>query len=184
MPEDGNQKMKKSIPGQNQPKDDQPAEDIEKLNKDLEVWKGNYLRALADYQNLQRRVEAQKEEQERVAEGKIIGSLLDSLDTLGKAEQHLNDKGLTLGMVGVRQVLKGFGLQKLDVLNKKFNPQEMECIEVVKSDKENEVLEEVRTGYKLKERILRVAQVKVGKKKIEQKAEKLAHEELQKGDYM
>jgi ribosomal protein S6 len=60
----------------------------------------------------------------------------------------------------------------------------MECVEVVESEKEGEVVEEVRAGYKLEDKVIRVAQVKVGKKDINKKAEELAKEQLQKGDYM
>ena len=60
----------------------------------------------------------------------------------------------------------------------------MECMEVVKSNQENEVVEEVRKGYTLGEKVLRVAQVKVGKRDIDQQVEELAKEELQKGDYI
>lgn len=162
--------MKKSVPDQNQEDVGRPLEDLEKLKTEAEQWKGKYLRALADYQNFQRRVNAEKEEREGNAAGKIIVSLLDSLDTLEKAEIHLQDKGLSLGMDGFREALTKQGLLKIEALHKKFNPMEMECVEAVVSDKENDVVEEARAGYKLKDSILRVAQVKVGKKEIDQKA--------------
>jgi molecular chaperone GrpE (heat shock protein) len=50
-------------------------------------------------------------------------------------------------------------------MGKPFDPHEMECIEVVEGP-ENEVVEESLPGYLFRGKVLRVAQVKVGKKKV------------------
>lgn len=137
-----------------------------KLQQEIEEWKGKYFRALADYQNLEKRVKLQREELVKYASEKIIYELLAVLDTLEQAEKHLKDPGLTLGVKNLWIVLAGNGVKRIEVLSKKFNPHEMECVEVVESDKEDEVIEEVRAGYKLEDKVIRVAQVKVGKKQI------------------
>lgn len=155
-----------------------------KLQQEIEEWKGKYFRALADYQNLEKRVKLQREELVKYASEKIIYELLVVLDTLEKAEEHLKDSGLALGVKNLWTVLAGNGVKRIEVLGKKFNPHEMECVEVVESEKEDEIIGEVRAGYKLEDKVIRVAQVKVGKKNINQKAEELAKEQLQKGDYM
>lgn len=156
----------------------------EELRKEVEVWRGKYLRALADYQNLERRVDQDREEQIKLASKKIIQDILGAFDTLEKADKHLKDPGLTLGVKSFWSVLEADGVKKIEVLGKKFDPQLMECVEVAESDKDGEVVEEVRTGYMLWDKVIRVAQVKVGKRNINQKAEELAEKQLNKGDYM
>lgn len=144
---------------------------IEILKQEVESWKSKYLRALADYQNLEKRVNFQRQETVLYAAQKIIHELLAVLDTLEKAEKHLNDAGLTLGVKNFRTVLETNGLKKIEVVGKKFDPLEMECIEVVGDSKGDDVIEELRSGYKLGDKIIRVAQVKVGKRKIDQAEE-------------
>jgi len=157
---------------------------IEQLEKEREEWKNKYLRALADYQNLEKRTQVEKEETRRYAGEQIIHELLAVLDTFEKAQQHLNDAGLKLALAGFYAVLTRHGVKRIEVLHKKFDPQEMECVEAVTSDREDEVVEEVRAGYRIGDKVMRVAQVKVGKQKIDKKAEELAQKELVKGDYM
>lgn len=138
--------------------------DIEKLKNEVEEWKGKYLRALADYQNLEKRFGDQRLEIVKYASEKVIRELLAILDTFEKAQEHIKDEGLALGVKNFQTVLFGNGLTKIEVLGKKFDPLEMECIEVVEDSKADEVVEELRKGYRLGEKVIRVAQVKVGKR--------------------
>lgn len=138
--------------------------DIENLKKEVEEWKGKYLRALADYQNLEKRVSEQRQEWARNAAKNLIVQLLSVFDTLEKTEKHLKDQGLALAIKSFREVLTREGVEKIEVLGKKFDPMTMECIEVIGDVKGEDVIEELRTGYKLGDKIIRVAQVKVGKK--------------------
>jgi len=155
----------------------------EQLKKEAEGWKAKYLRALADYQNLEKRVIQNREEQAKYAASKIIHELLTVLDTLEKAEKHLKDPGLTLGVKNFWAILAGHGIKRIETMGKKYDPHEMECLEVVEGEREDEVIEEIRPGYKLYDKIIRVAQVKVGKKKVDKKTEELAKKEAQKGNY-
>lgn len=133
-----------------------------KHDEQIEDWKGKYLRALADYQNLEKRIQAEKMEIRRFAAEVVIARFLPTIDMLSKASEHTNDAGLTLALKELHAALSEFGVQKLAVVGKPFNPHEMECIEVVAGNN-NIVVEELLPGYRLHGKILRVAQVKVGK---------------------
>lgn len=132
--------------------------------KDLEIkrlenlWK----RALADYQNLEKRTSVEKEDFVKFANSQLILKILPSLDSLEKAEKHLKDEGLSLALKQLKEGLIQEGLEKIQTQGKDFNPDFMECVEVGQG-KEGKVLDEIRPGYKLGNRVLRVAQVKVGK---------------------
>lgn len=146
-----------------------PQADEEKSDNQDGQWQAKYLRALADYQNLEKRIRQEREELVRYAAEKIIYDLLDVLDILEKvAEHNNNDQGLQLGINHLRGVLKENGLKKIEATGKKFDPNMMECVEVVESDRDGEAVEEVRPGYLLYDKIIRVARVKVGKRKIEE----------------
>ncbi len=139
--------------------------------KHIEEWKSKYLRALADYQNLEKRTHSEKEETRRFAIQIFLERLLPVIDTLNRATKHIDDQGLALALKEFEAALSEFGVTKIETAGKLFNPHEMECIEVVDlpageaGGEENKVVEEVQSGYRLHDKILRVAQVKVGKQK-------------------
>lgn len=126
-------------------------------------WKNKYLRALADYQNLEKRTREQVNEARAFASEVVLARLLSVVDTFRKAKEHLKDPGLDLAFKELDAVLVEQGVQKLEVVGLPFNPHEMECIEVVEGA-DNKVVEEVLPGYRFRGKVLRVAQVKVGKK--------------------
>lgn len=158
-------------------------EHIEELKKQVDEWKGRYLRALADYQNLEKRIQAERHEIRRFAAEVILGRLLPILDILRRAQDHLKNPGLNLAVKEFLALLTAQGVEKIEVIGREFDPHQMECVEVVAGE-DNRVMDEVRPGYRFRDKILRVAQVKVGKSAIDEKAEELAKEQLQKGDYM
>ena len=136
--------------------------DIQELQKQIEEWKGKYLRALADYQNLEKRTQNEKDELRKLAAEIVLARMLPVVDTLTKAKDHIMDAGLNLAYKELETAFAELGFTKIDVVGKKFNPHEMECIEVVEGE-DNMVVEELLSGYKLHDKIVRVAQVKVGK---------------------
>ncbi len=138
-------------------------DECEECRQEVNEWKAKYMRTLADYQNLERRTQNEKEEIRRFAAEIVLSRLLPALDTLGKAKDHIKDIGLDLAFKELYAVLEEQGVEKIEVVGKQFNPHEMECIEVVEG-KDNEVMEELLPGYRFRDKILRVAQVKVGKK--------------------
>ncbi|EKD95622.1 MAG: hypothetical protein ACD_24C00415G0001 [uncultured bacterium] len=59
------------------------------------------------------------------------------------------------------------GIKRIETVNKNFDPKLMECVEVVEDKEKDRVIEEVRAGYILGDKLLRVASVKVGGEKTE-----------------
>lgn len=151
-------------------KHDDHTKQSEELKKHAEEWKSKYLRALADYQNLEKRTHSEKEETRRFAIKVFLERLLPVIDTLERASKHINDQGLTLALKEFEAALSEFGVTKIETVGRVFDPHKMECIEVVPVDDEkqdNVVLEETLRGYTHNEKkLLRPAQVKVGKEKI------------------
>lgn len=134
-----------------------------KQDKTFDDWKNKYLRAIADYQNLEKRVAAQRIQDLKYTAGTIITKLLPVLDVLEKAEKATSDQGIILAVKMFRDTLKSEGVEKIEVTGKKFDPNSMECIEVNAGKVDDTVTEEVLAGYSLNGKTIRVAKVKVGK---------------------
>lgn len=135
----------------------------EAFRKEGEEWKAKYLRALADYQNLEKRAVQEKLEVRAYASELVLTKLLPVVDTFKRAEAHLGDTGLSLALKELEAFLTSQGVSKFEVVGKPFDPKFMECIEVVEGG-DSLVIEETRSGYVLHGKVIRVAQVKVGKK--------------------
>ncbi len=139
-------------------------EELDRVKAQAEEWKNKYLRALADYQNLEKRTREEVGEARKFASEFILSRLLPVSDTFQKVSVHLKDAGLELALKELNAVLSEQGVERMTVVGQSFDPHQMECIEVVEGP-ENEVVEEVLPGFRLHGKILRVAQVKVGKQK-------------------
>jgi molecular chaperone GrpE len=81
---------------------------------------------------------------------------------LTRVSTHVKDTGLELALNELYAVLSEQGVEKISVVGHAFDPHQMECIEVTPGT-DNIVVEELLPGYRLHDKILRVAQVKVGK---------------------
>ena len=132
------------------------------------AWKDKYIRAMADYQNLEKRSLEQVRDARLFAAEIVISRLLPVVDTFDKVSEHIKDAGFDLAYKQLLSVLKEQGVERIVVVGKPFNPHEMECIEVVDlpvlAGGENDIIvEETLPGYTFRGKVLRVAQVKVGK---------------------
>lgn len=138
--------------------------EIENLKQQVEEFKNKYLRALADYQNLEKRIGEERFELMKMANKNLLVKILPFLDNLEKAEVFIKDQGLKISKDHFLQILKETGLEEMNILNKDFDPMSSEAVDIVPGKEENKVVEVLRKGYKFEDKIIRVAQVKVSKK--------------------
>lgn len=144
-------------------RNDEPGK-IEELEKKIEEVNAKYLRALADYQNLEKQTQGWKEGFVAYANSDLIGKLLEVLDDLEKAQENINDDGLGLVKVKLTGILKNEGLEEIEVLGKDYNPNDAEVVSTEPGDQEQKVLKVLQKGYKIKDRIIRPAKVVVSTK--------------------
>ena len=119
-------------------------------------------RSLADYANLQKRGEEQRELFATIAITGFVAQMLDVLDELHLAYKHLPDPGLKMAIDRFETVLKNQGLVEIKAVGETFNPETMDCLQVVEGESDK-VIEIRRNGYLLNGHCLRPAQVTVGK---------------------
>jgi len=134
-------------------------------NKELANLENQLKRALADYQNLEKRIAEEKSSWIKAANKSLLLKLLPGLDSLLLAEKHTQDEGVKLSIKHFLDILEQDGVKKIETAGKDFDPNLMEAI-VTQNGEEGKVIEEVRAGYMLYDSVLRPAQVIVGKKDL------------------
>ncbi len=133
------------------------------MNK-MKVLEENWKRALADYQNLVKRMETDKAEIMKLASLNVVNKLVPTLDVLELAAKHNPDEGVQMAVKQFQQVLKDEGLEEINpAVGDKFDPNLHECIETVVGEPTETVVETVAKGYKINGFTLRPAKVKVYK---------------------
>lgn len=150
----------------------------------LEILKNQLARALADYDNLRKRVEREREEFGKLANTRLIARLLPVFDMLEGAQVHLSDSGLAITIEEFTKVLKEEGIERIEVkVGDKFNEEIHEAVEVINGKNEGKIAEVVMTGWKFSDgKVIRPAKVKVYGKPSSKKEE--LEKEMARGDYV
>lgn len=136
--------------------------DISDLKNKVDGLENKWRRALADYDNLEKRIVQEKEELTKFFNAGLIEKILVIVDDLQRATKYIKDKGLNMILNKLKSILTSEGLEELSTEGSLFDPVTMDCVDLVKGA-DNIVVEEVQKGYLFKGRILRPAKVKVGK---------------------
>ena len=134
----------------------------EELLQKLEECENKFKRALADYQNLEKRVREERVGLIRMANKELLLRLLPILDTLFLAQQHSEDQSLKVSVQQFLDALKDEGVKRIETKSKEFDPEVMEAVGTGEG-KEGVVLQETRAGFIIHDQLLRPAQVIVGK---------------------
>ena len=129
------------------------------------ILRNQLARALADYDNLIKRVEREKNDIEKLVSLRLILKLLTVLDGLESAQEHLKDAGLAISIVEFKKVLSEEGLSEIrPKIGDEFDHNTMEAIEVVKGENDNTINELILVGWKYSDgTVVRHAKVKVSR---------------------
>lgn len=134
---------------------------IEKLQQQVDELDTKWRRALADYQNLERRVSDQRVQLAKLASVGMVEKLVPLLDDLKRAQAHLKDAGIEMITKRFSQVLESEGVSEIKAEGEEFSPLTMECVDRVEGPV-NKVVSVQLTGYRIGDYIIRPAQVAVG----------------------
>ena len=132
-------------------------------------WKDLYARLRADFDNFKKRTARDREDTYRFAEADILRDILPTVDNLalalGSAKNPEDEfvKGVQLVYDTLLKALKDHGAEPFDSVGNELDPEKMEAIATLPSDKveEGKVSNEVKRGWLLREKLLRAAQVVV-----------------------
>ena len=134
-----------------------------------EKYLANWQRAEADFTNYKRRAEQDKIDFTSFANSALILYLLPVVDDMERAFASIPPKieklqwveGLKLIHRKFQTILEAQGLKTIEAEGKPFDPNVHEAVSQM-DGKEGIVIQEARKGYKIKDKVLRPAQVVVG----------------------
>ncbi len=140
---------------------------IKKLTDELKEKDDKLLRSIADFQNYQKRMEKELQSREHDTKKKYIVELIDLVELLKKAYQDNNPKeGLKLMINNIDNFFEKENIKYIDCVGSKFDHNLHHAVTAIeKEDCEDEtIIEEVKKGYMINDKILRPSQVIVAKK--------------------
>ena len=140
-----------------------------------EHWE-RLLRITADFENFKKRAAREKQEATRYANESLLQKLIpviDNFDMALAASGNATDasaQSLRTGITMIHGLLKSTlaeaGLEEIDATGQKFDPNLHEAVSEQESAEtpEGHVMQQLRKGYRLRERLIRPATVVVAKK--------------------
>ncbi len=137
-------------------------EQAKNLEQRIESLEDQLKRAVADYRNLEKRMEEERKETIKFANKELLMRIIPAFDTLFLAEKYVADEGVKLTVKVLQDALRDVGVERVAIEGQDYNPAVMEAVVTVEGE-DNKVLEELRPGYTLYGKLIRPAQVKVGK---------------------
>lgn len=144
--------------------------ELEKVRSERDSLLDRLARAQAEFENARRRAAKEQQEYRDFAIGDAIKSLLPVMDSFERALQVKSNptdfrSGVELIYKQLQDALGKLGVQAISAKGQPFDPHYHEAIEMVETAEapDHQVIEELQRGYKLKDRLLRPAMVKVAK---------------------
>src|SRR5947207_10938228 len=144
--------------------------EIEKLRAERDALVDRLARMQAEFDNARKRAAKEQQEYRDYALVDAIKTLIPVLDSFQRALQTSPEKsefhaGVELIHKQLQDALAKIGVREILAKGEQFDPRFHEAIEMVDTEdaEDHQVLEEVQRGYKLKDRLLRPAMVKVAR---------------------
>jgi len=146
--------------------------ETKKLKKEIKEMKEGWQRTQADFENFRKRMTDELLKRELNGKLNVILDLIPVFDNFDRAYKHIpaedKKKDWVMGIIAIEKqfqsILNNMGIEKYHVLNKKFDPETAEATMSVESNKpEGIIIEELEPGYKMNDKIIRYARVKVSK---------------------
>jgi molecular chaperone GrpE len=147
------------------------ADEIVELRKERDSLHDRLLRQAAEFDNYRKRVDRERKDTAQYAAVEFLQDLLPIIDDFERALQtdapgaESYRQGLEIIHRALMDMLRKRGVTPIEAVGTKFDPQVHQAVSYEEDSKrrDGEVTEEFRRGYRLGERLLRPAMVKVAK---------------------
>ncbi|MSO83309.1 MAG: nucleotide exchange factor GrpE [Acidobacteria bacterium] len=145
---------------------------VAELRRENAALRDQFLRTAAEFDNYRKRIDRERRDQAGAAVADAIEEILPSIDNLelalearGGNDTEVYRKGVELIHRQMTDLLRKRGVKPIDAIGADFDPRVHQAVahEVSTEHREGEVMEELRRGYMLGDRLLRPAMVKVAK---------------------
>jgi molecular chaperone GrpE len=148
--------------------DETPPDPLEEVRRERDALQDRLLRTAAEFDNYRKRMDRERRELAEYTAGEAIKDLLPIIDNLERALQASAQddplrKGVELIHKQMLEILRRRGVTPIEALGADFDPNVHEAVTQEESaqHREGEVMEELQRGYKVGDRLLRPAMVKV-----------------------
>jgi molecular chaperone GrpE len=142
----------------------------EELNRTIEELNNKYLRLYAEFDNYRKRVNREREDLLKYGNESLLSELLPAIDHLELALKHATAEinsglvqGVEMTLKELYRTLEKFGLTRIEADGKCFDPAVHHAmVQVEREDMDEKmVAEEMRTGYRYRDKVLRPSLVAV-----------------------
>lgn len=163
---------------ENQPKEEEKKEETEqpkeedpcvKLSQQLTEWQDKYARLSAEFDNYRKRTLKEKMELVTGGSEKAVLAILPAVDDLERAVANIKDENLKEGtsliLKKMMDALKSLSVEKIDAIGKELDVELHNAIAKFPAQKEEDkgkIIDVVKNGYRLGEKVIRHAEVVVG----------------------
>lgn len=152
---------------------DAPEASVDDLRRQRDEYKDLLLRKTAEFDNFRKRIERERQAVTQSAAADLLEELLPLVDDLERALKAEVDaeaagpyrRGVELIHQRLADTLRKRGVRPIEAVGADFDPYYHEAVthEPSSSHRDGEIVEELRRGYLLGDRLLRPSMVKVAK---------------------
>ncbi len=144
------------------------ADELEAARQEAAEYKDKYLRAVAEMENLRKRLERHVEERIEDEKRRLLSDLLTVVDDLEQALAHGAGEGVELVYQKLRRLLEKEGVEEMPLaVGQPFDPYYHEAVAAVPGDDPDVVVKVVQKGYLYRGQLLRPAKVEVSRRAAE-----------------
>lgn len=151
-------------------------EKVERLSKERDEYLRGWQRIQADYKNREREIDEYKKDIVKFANGNLVKDILPVLDGYDMARSNRDmwesvDPNWRMGVEylfsQLLKVLENNGVEVFGTEGDIYNPALHEAVEIInlsleEKDKNDKIISVLQKGYKMGDKVLRPARVKVG----------------------
>ena len=141
-------------------------EELDKLKEEFAELDDRYKRMFAEFENYKKRSQKEKEGIYGMITGDVVASMLPVMDNLQKAAEAKSEdvgyqEGVKLVYRQFAEALKSLGLEEIETVGKRFDPEFHEAVSHIEDNTkgEQEIVQEYRNGYKIGNKVVRHSMV-------------------------
>ena len=143
-------------------------EEARELEEERDEWEEKSKKIKADFENYKKEQDERKQKWQKKAEESLAEDMIEVMDNLERAIASADEDSAILQ--GVKMVadqlyeeLEKRGLERIDAEGEEFDPGMHKAVETREHDEQDQILEQKRKGYMFEDKVLREAEVVVGK---------------------
>ena len=136
------------------------------MQSEIDELNDRYKRLLAEFENYKKRSAKEKESIYGMITGDVVTTMLPIMDNLEKAvsaktEDTQYQDGVALVARQFQEALKNLGLEEIETVGKRFDPEFHEAVSHIQDETkgEQEIVQEYRKGYKIGNKVVRHSMV-------------------------